>query len=136
MIVKNYRERGKNNKELGRRGLTLTRIILVTTRILEGRIQKEKQMVRTGQQQGKIGHCYCSALAGISHYKEDIKWRCAILTIVSLYIEWETFSLSLLKRDAPLVTHVSLYLCNRRHTIGMCISHLSYMWVHLEYEIN
>jgi hypothetical protein len=37
---------GKNKKSRGRRGLTLAKIV-VTTRILEGHIQKGKEMVRT-----------------------------------------------------------------------------------------
>jgi hypothetical protein len=44
MIVKIYREMGKNKKSRGRRGLTLTRVILVTTRILEGRVKKGKKL--------------------------------------------------------------------------------------------
>jgi hypothetical protein len=44
MIIKIYREWSKNKKSR-RRGLTLTRIILVTTIILEGCIQKEKEIV-------------------------------------------------------------------------------------------
>jgi hypothetical protein len=37
---------GKNKKSRGRRGLTLAKII-VTTRIVEGHIQKGKEMART-----------------------------------------------------------------------------------------
>jgi hypothetical protein len=46
MIVKIYRdERGKNKKSRGRRGLTLTKIILHHHKNFRERIQKGKELV-------------------------------------------------------------------------------------------
>jgi hypothetical protein len=42
MIVKIYRERGKNKKNRGRRGLTLTRIILYHNKNFRGARLKRK----------------------------------------------------------------------------------------------
>jgi hypothetical protein len=53
------------------------------------RIQKGKEMVRTGEEQGKIGLCHCSILAGSTLLKGDTKQRRATLTLVSLCMEWE-----------------------------------------------
>jgi hypothetical protein len=41
-------------------------------------------MVRTGQEQGKIGRRHDSTLAGNALYKGDTKWRCVILMLVSI----------------------------------------------------
>jgi hypothetical protein len=50
MIVMIYRaERGKNKKSKGRRGLTLTRVILCHHKNFREHVQKRKEMVRTGQ---------------------------------------------------------------------------------------
>jgi hypothetical protein len=55
MIVKIYRERGKNKKNRGRRGLTLTRIILYHNKNFRGaRLKRKingKNGVRIGQDQ-------------------------------------------------------------------------------------
>jgi hypothetical protein len=48
MIVKIYRERGKNKKSWGRRGLTLTRIIFCNNKKFRGTYQKGKERGRTG----------------------------------------------------------------------------------------
>jgi hypothetical protein len=61
---------------------------------LEGHLQKGKEMIRIGQEQCKIGCRHCSALAGNMLYKGDTKQRCAILTLVFVYTEWETHLLS------------------------------------------
>jgi hypothetical protein len=100
MIVKIYTEKGAKTKRVGGRGLTLARIV-VTIRILEEYVQKGKEIVKTEQEQGKIGHRYCSALIGSVHYEGERKWRSVILTLVSLYTERETYLFSLLKGDMP-----------------------------------
>jgi hypothetical protein len=59
--------KGKNNRSRGRRedeDKPLQELCFVTTRFLESCIQKEKEMVRTWEEQGKIGRRQCSALAG------------------------------------------------------------------------
>jgi hypothetical protein len=43
-------------------------------------------MVRTGEELGKIERWHYSTLAGSALHKGDTKWRCAIQTLVSLYI--------------------------------------------------
>jgi hypothetical protein len=69
-----------------RRGLTLTRIILRHHKNFRERIQK-------GQEHGKIGRCHYSTLAVNTLYRGDMKQRRVILTLVSLYREWETRTL-------------------------------------------
>jgi hypothetical protein len=96
-------------------------------------VQKGKEMTRTGQEQGKNRRHHYSTLAGITHYKGDMKWRHTILTHVSLYTERETRLLSLLKGDTSLVMRVSLYVRNRRCAILTHISILSEKQVHLRY---
>jgi hypothetical protein len=86
--------RGKNNRGRGRRGLTLTRIMLHHHKIFGEGLQKETEMVRRGEEYGKIRHPHCSALAGSALFKGDTKWRHAIITLISLYVEWETHPLS------------------------------------------
>jgi hypothetical protein len=95
MIVNIYNaERGKNKKSRGRRGLTLTTIMLHHHNNFRERVQKGKEMVRIGQEQGNIRCHHCSALAGNAYYKGDTKWRPTILMLISLYMEWETHPLS------------------------------------------
>jgi hypothetical protein len=50
------------------------------------RVQKGKEMVRTGEELGKIGRWHYSTLAGSALHKGDTKWRCDIQTLISLYI--------------------------------------------------
>jgi hypothetical protein len=92
MIVNIYGvERGK--KRIGgdrRRGLTLTRIILHHHKNFREHVKKGKKW----SEQGKIGCRHYSTLAGNAHYKGGMKWRHAILMLVSLYAEWETHPLS------------------------------------------
>jgi hypothetical protein len=58
MIVKiNRAERGKNKKSRQRRGLSLTRIILHQHKNFRERVQKEKAMVRTGQDRASPLFC-------------------------------------------------------------------------------
>jgi hypothetical protein len=90
-------------------------------------------MVRTGQEQDKIGYLHCSTLVGITHYKGDTKQRRVILMPVSLFIERETRPLSLLKGYALPVMRVSLYFYNRRCVILTCVSLLSQKRARLRY---
>jgi hypothetical protein len=119
------------------RGLTLTKIILHHNKNFRGSHPKKerngKNKVRIGQGHGKIGRHHCSTLARIMHYNGDMKQRHVILTLVFLYTEWETHPLSLLKGDAPLVTHISLYLPNLICIIGTHISLLSQKRTRLRY---
>jgi hypothetical protein len=48
-------------------------------------VQKGKEMARTGQEHGKIGRHHCSVLARNTLYKGHMKWRCTILTLISIY---------------------------------------------------
>jgi hypothetical protein len=60
MVVKIIGERGirgKNKKRRGRRGLTLIRIMLRHHKIFRERVQKGKEMVRTGQDQAPPLFC-------------------------------------------------------------------------------
>jgi hypothetical protein len=75
----------------------LQEFYFITTRILEGHIPKGKEMVRTEQEQGKIGRCHRSALAWIMHYMGDTKWKHAMLMRISLYTEREMRQLWLIK---------------------------------------
>jgi hypothetical protein len=45
----------------------------VTARFLERHLQKEKEMVRPGQEHGKIGRRHCPALARNELYKREMK---------------------------------------------------------------
>jgi hypothetical protein len=55
---------------------------------------KRKEMVRTREEQSKIRRRRCFSLARSTLFKENMKQRCDILTLVSLYMKWETRPLS------------------------------------------
>jgi hypothetical protein len=59
-------------------------------KIFGGDVEKGKEMVRTGEEQDKIGRHHYSSLAGRTLFKGDTKYRYVILTLVSLYTNWET----------------------------------------------
>jgi hypothetical protein len=65
--------------------------IAAGTLLMEPKARRQQ----TRQEQDKIGHLHYSVLTGNTHYKGDMKWRCAILTsLVSLFTKWETRPLS------------------------------------------
>jgi hypothetical protein len=61
--------RGKNNRSKGRRGLTLTRIMLHHHKIFGEGVQKRKEMIRTWEEQDKIGRHHYFALVGSALFK-------------------------------------------------------------------